>query len=193
MAASFPEHEQRAITRSGFSLVELLVTIGVIGVLIGIILPALFGARNRAEAVVTLSNLRQLSMTMDAYTERYRAYPWAPPGSWFQIEPPGEGGARVQPGYWDLDVYWAALMHDVAPWKEHFATWLGPGAIEDEEHPWRRGPGIGLVSYALCHPFFARPEVWEPGTVESDDLWRPVRPFEVSFPSLKVMMWDREA
>lgn len=193
MRESCPERKSRQTGPRGFSLIELLVSIGVIAVLIAIVLPALLGARTRAEAIVTFSNLRQLAMTMDSYTEAYGAYPWAPPDSWFRVGPPGDDGVMVRPGYWDLDIYWAALMHDIAPWREHFRTWIGPGVVEDEERPWRRSPGAGLVSYALCHPFFARPQVWMPGTTEHDDLWKPVRPHEVRFPSTKAMMWDREA
>ena len=57
----------RPRSRTGFTLVELLVVVGVIALLIGFLLPALNKARESARKAKCLSNLRQLAMAATQY------------------------------------------------------------------------------------------------------------------------------
>lgn len=61
--------------RAGFTLIEMLVVVAVIGILASLLLPALARAKHAANMIVCKNNLRQWGLGLCMYTDDFRAYP----------------------------------------------------------------------------------------------------------------------
>ena len=73
--------------RRGFSLVELLVAIGVIGLLLAILLPAIQQSRQAAIRLTCRNQLHQIGIAMHNYLSTHSAFP--PGGVHMTTKPPG--------------------------------------------------------------------------------------------------------
>src|SRR5438552_5697976 len=103
--------------KSGFTLVELLVVIGIIALLIAMLFPALSRARQHAQWLQCQSNLRQIGLYLEMYANDSRGV----------IFPKGRGANRPRDERWPVYVFKPAVWNpkvmlcpsDFEPAEEH--------------------------------------------------------------------------
>lgn len=83
----------------GFSLVELLVVIGVTAVLIAILLPAVMAAREAARRSECRNRLKQLALAAHIHESSHASLPGNGWGYWW-VGDPDRGSGQKQPGGW---------------------------------------------------------------------------------------------
>jgi prepilin-type N-terminal cleavage/methylation domain-containing protein len=87
-----------------FSLVELVVVIGILGMLAALLLPALTGARQAATSVACASQLRQLGQAFSVYAVENDGY--LPPWSGTHAYPAGSYGPPLE----DPGIAWTEYL-----------------------------------------------------------------------------------
>lgn len=111
----------------GFTLVELLVVITIIGMLVGLLLPAVNMARESGRRVICENNLKQLSAACAQHVGQLNFYPGGGWGSnWIGI--PDYGAGANQPGGW---------IYQLLPYMDQTAL-----------HDLGKGGGLSLTSSA---------------------------------------------
>lgn len=180
-----------------FTIIELLVVIGVIGVLIALSVPALRGARAQAFNTVSLANLKSIHAAVESYADRYKGlYPVAQDGVNYQ-----NGCAGVSSGFlrWATTYAWPAVIHEIVSWEDGRSIFLSPRARRDSVPVTSSiSPSCGWpTSYYFSQSFLARPEAWAENAsnmpVADRKAWyHSVNQSDLRFPANKVMFWDYE-
>ncbi len=75
--------------RNGFTLIELIVVIVVLGLLAGLVAPQIFGRVSEAKAVTTRTQMELLSAALDGYRLDNGGYPSTAQGLRALVERPG--------------------------------------------------------------------------------------------------------
>ena len=88
---------RRFASRSAFTLVELLVVISIIGILMGLSLPAIQAARESARRTSCQNNSRQMGVALQSFHSVEQAFPWGGfmhPGVYIDGKPVNGTNAR---------------------------------------------------------------------------------------------------
>jgi prepilin-type N-terminal cleavage/methylation domain-containing protein/prepilin-type processing-associated H-X9-DG protein len=127
---------------AAFTLVELLVVIGIIAVLLAILLPSLSRAREQAKAVQCLSNLRQMGTAITMFSSEHKGFL---PKAWFNDRP--------RPGSSEL---WNYPNADVWEWSYVVSTYLakneGVFRCPSDPQPDATPDPFGPAFYTVKHP-----------------------------------------
>lgn len=183
---------------AGLSIVEVLVVIGVVGLLIGISAPGIAVARARSREIGCGANLRGVAQIVAIYTQSYKDnFPFSPAGAVLRAAPDDDSLMLLTNDHWSLQANWPSLMHTSVNWREAYASWVCVGADRLAGAPWKRAKSDGLdgASYWYSSAFVARPAVWSDPIrplPSKSELLQAVSVSDVVFPSAKVEFVDVE-
>ena len=164
----------------GFTLVELLVVIGIIAVLISILLPALNSARRQAQQTACLSNLRQIGLAALSFAnEHHQRFPLA--GTLWGVAATPQGVNDNKQAYYAYFRDGSTLR--VMPMQAALAPYLGQRNV-------RTDSAINL--YNDCSTGFVRKVFTCPAQAE-DDQFRGVMISDSTWENPTIYLWTSYA
>jgi prepilin-type N-terminal cleavage/methylation domain-containing protein len=182
------------LSRRAFSLIELLVVIGVLAVVLALVLPALAKSRGQARQVSNLSNCRQLATLVTAYaTDNKDVAPTLFPPVYVNpmLNVPWSeaaiGTTKLRGAWFDNGTKFQLLLRPLPPLTTFRAVEFPRGGPTIEVD----GQRTSLVNhFMLSDPFYADPDYWTFDKQIGPAQWRPQRLTSVAFPSAKGMIFQ---
>lgn len=154
---------RRGSRPAAFTIVELLVTFSIIGMLAAMLFPVLSRARERARDRVCLSNLHQIGVALSIYAGEWSVYPDADGwGEQNRITKYGQGPAGN--GYWSAvpmmlysngyldnpDVFWCPVLSMRYPDRLAYLRYAMDGGAADQGGPYIKPTSPGSFWLAAC-------------------------------------------
>ncbi|MCG3124824.1 MAG: hypothetical protein GIKADHBN_03314 [Phycisphaerales bacterium] len=173
-----------ACARGGFTLLELLASIAVVALLMGLMLPALGKVRGRAMQASTHSRMRQCGQILGVYASDWKgAFPafLDPSKSSWTLSVRSEGVSIEIEKYFLSGMVWNVALADAyfdgKPTSEVFYS---------AEQVSRDGPGG--VPFVLPCVLFADPAFWKLETRTGPAQYRATYHHQVAYPSEKAVL-----
>jgi len=173
-------HHIRHSAPRAFTLVELLVVIGIIALLISILLPSLARARATAVTVACLSNIRQIGQALMMYEADNRRLPYG-----------STGGTEAHDTWWHaVSEYMGTRTRDASGrWTNLSRALQCPGVAPDFAGTPYRGFRADYTANARAMPLLPEGDLFR--WMNFNDMpWRPMQTSRIRDAAAKAIVWE---